>query len=184
RSGGSAAGGPAGRPPGRSSQGPPAGGRYLVRRRPWHEPLPPGAHPLAKKRRLRGSRPAKLLLKVAKFLIKSQLLTAFLLLFALGFWAGSSTRPDDEGTVPYAAMFENLSVLSYRETPSDSIARFVVQLSAGGRVFREYDVDEHRFDDPVRGRDYRRTISGTRYGPLKVRGHVDRGFSLELYPDA
>jgi len=72
-------------------------------------------------------------------------------------------------------MFENMSVLSYREAPTDSIARFVVELAARGRVFRQYDIDERRFAAPILGHDYRRSISGTRYPPLKVRGHVDRG---------
>jgi hypothetical protein len=59
----------------------------------------------------------------------------------------------------------------------------VVELSAAGRVFREYDLDTRRFADPVRGRDYRRSISGTHYPALSIRGHVRRGFWLEL-PDA
>jgi hypothetical protein len=47
-------------------------------------------------------------------------------------------------------------------------------------VFREYDVDEQRFVEPVHGRDYRRMVGATRYDPLLVRGLVDRGFWLEL----
>ncbi len=135
-----------------------------------------------KKRRLRKTQLVSLALGVAKFLLKSQLLTLLLVLCALGFLAGTHARPDP-GAVPFEELFENLSVVSYREAPSDSSARFVVELSARGRVFRQYDVDEQRFMVPVRGHDYRRSISGTRYRPLKVRGYVNRGFWLEL-PDS
>jgi hypothetical protein len=134
---------------------------------------------LAKKRRLRKTQIVSFAMRVARFLLKSQLLTVFLLLCGVGFWAGTRMRPD-MGTVQYDELFENMSVLSYREAPSDSLAHFVVELSAGGRVFQEYDVDSHRFMEPTRGRDYRRSISGTRYPALSVRGHVDRGFWLEL----
>jgi hypothetical protein len=119
---------------------------------------------------------------VAKFLLKSQLFTLFLGLCVLGFWAGKRVHADSS-RLPYDELFDNMSVLSYRESPSDSSAHFVVELSASGRVFREYDLDTRRFVDPVRGRDYRRTISGTHYAPLAVRGHVPRGCWLEL-PDA
>jgi hypothetical protein len=118
-------------------------------------------------------------MRIARFMLKSQLFTVFLLLCGLGFWAGTRMRPD-AGTVQYDELFENMSVLSYRETPSDSVAHFVVELSAGGQVFQEYDVDAHRFVAPRHGRDYRRSISGTRYPALRVRGHVERGFWLEL----
>jgi len=46
-----------------------------------------------------------------------------------------------------------------------------------------YDVDAKRFTAPARGHHYWHSISGTRYSPLKVRGHVNRGFWLEL-PDS
>ncbi len=118
----------------------------------------------------------------AKFLLKSQLLTLFLALLALGFWAGTRVRPDPSN-LPYDELLENLSVLSFREAPSDSNVHFVVQLSASGRVFREYDLDARRFTAPMRGHDYRRSISGTHYPALRVRGHADRGFWLEL-PDS
>jgi hypothetical protein len=135
-----------------------------------------------KKRRLSKTQLVSFAARVAKFLLKSQLLTLLLALCALGFLVGMNTRPEP-GTVPFEELFENLSVLSYREAPSDSTARFVVELSVRGRVFRQYDIDARRFVAPVRGHDYRRSISGTRYRPLKVRGYVDRGFWLEL-PDS
>ena len=121
----------------------------------------------------------KLSSRLALWLLKSQLLTVFLILFGLGFWTGTRVRPEP-GTVPYDELFENLTVASYREAPSDSSARFVIELSSGGRVFREYDIDARRFVTPVRGHDYRRSINSTRYRPLEVRGHVGRGFWLEI----
>jgi hypothetical protein len=117
--------------------------------------------------------------RLAKFVLKSQLLTLWLALCALGSLVGSQSRPEPS-SLPFEELFENMSVLSYRDAPSDSTARFVVELAAHGRVFRQYDIDERRFVAPIRGHDYRRSISGTRYPPLKVRGHVDRGFWLEL----
>jgi len=137
---------------------------------------------LGKKRRLQKTLLAQLALRVGKFLLKSQLFTLLLALCALGFVVGKQVHPDPKA-VPFEELFENLSVVSYRDSPSDSTARFVVELAARGRVFSQYDVDERRFEAPVRGHDYRRSISITRYPPLKVRGHVDRGFWLEL-PDS
>src|SRR5438093_1127794 len=92
------------------------------------------------------------------------------------------TRPDPS-LVPYAELFDNLSVLSYRDAPSDSSTRFAVELSACGRVFRQYDLDAHRFVAPESGRDYSRSISGTHYRPLRIRGRAERGFWLEV-PEA
>ncbi|HEV2106293.1 MAG TPA: hypothetical protein VGU27_11255 [Candidatus Eisenbacteria bacterium] len=134
-----------------------------------------------KKRRFSRSRLGGLALRLAKFVLKSQLLTIFLLLCGLGFWAGTRARPGPQEL--QRELFENLGVLSYRQSPTDSSARFVVQLAADGHVFREYDVDARRFEAPEEGRDYRRAISGTHYPPLRLRGHVDRGFWLEL-PEA
>jgi hypothetical protein len=137
---------------------------------------------VARKRRISIPRLAILLpwaARAAKFLLKSQLLTALLILCALGYWAGTQARPDPN-TIPYEELFENMRVLSYRDTPSDSMPRFVIELAARGRVFRQYEIDSRRFTEPVRGRDYRRSISGSRYEPLNVRGHVARGFWFEL----
>ena len=132
-----------------------------------------------KKHRLLPTRLGSFVTRIARFVLKSQLLTLWLALCALGSLVGSQARPEPSA-LPFEELFENMSVLSYREAPSDSNARFVVELATRGRVFRQYDIDERRFLPPVRGHDYRRSISGTRYPPLKVRGHVDRGFWLEL----
>ena len=137
---------------------------------------------MAKKRRLAIPNLTGILAfagRAARFFVKSQLLTVLFLLCALGFWAGSQARPDP-GTIPYEELFENMRVLSYRDTPSDSLPKFVIELAARGRVFRQYDVDARRFTAPILGRDYRRSISGSRYEPLRVRGHVARGFWFEL----
>lgn len=132
-----------------------------------------------KKRPFIVTRATALAAGATKFLFKSQLFTVLLVLCSIGYWAGTQARPKP-GTVPFEELFENLSVLSYRDAPSDSMPHFVVELSAGGRVFQQYDVDSHRFMEPVRGHDYRRSITGTRYSPLKVSGHVNRGFWFEL----
>ena len=137
---------------------------------------------MGKKRRHFSTHLFSIVVPVAKFLFRSYLLLALLVLCALGFWAGLHERPQPS-SIPFDDLYENLSVLSYRDSPSDSTARFVVELSARGRVFRQYDVEAKQFSAPQRGRDYVRSISGTRYRPLKVRGHVDRGFWLEL-PDS
>ncbi|HTM00659.1 MAG TPA: hypothetical protein VL503_05995 [Candidatus Omnitrophota bacterium] len=117
--------------------------------------------------------------RVAKSVLKSKLLMVLVGLFVLGFIAGKQSEPDPTGA-PFQELFENLSVVSYRDSPSDSASHFMVELSARGKIFREYDVDEQRFVEPARGRDYGRMIGATRYEPLVVRGHVDRGFWLEL----
>ncbi len=116
------------------------------------------------------------------FLLKSHLFTLWLGLGALGFWIGAQARPD-RGEIPHEELFENLSVRSYRESPSDTTVRFVVELSSRGRPFRQYDLDEKVFLPAATRHDYWRSISGTRYPPLQVRGHVNRGFWLEL-PDS
>jgi len=111
-----------------------------------------------------------------------RLLAAFLALFVLGWWVGTQSSANGAAD-PKRELFDHIGVVSYRESPSDSSARFVVELIAGRRAFRQYDVDARRFEAPVRGHEYRRSINGTRYEPLQVRGHVDRGFWLEL-PEA
>ena len=131
------------------------------------------------RRRLRRPKLPKFVEKMLKKLVKSQLLTAFLALFILGFWVGTRAE-NDPASGWNDDLFSHLGVTSYRESPSDTSAHFVVELSVSGRVFRRYDLDRRRFETPVRGRDYRHSINGTRYLPLEVRGHVDRGFWLEL----
>jgi thiamine biosynthesis lipoprotein ApbE len=120
--------------------------------------------------------------RLARFLLKSQLLTVFLGLCVLGFGVGLATRPSP-GVVPYGELFENMRVVSYRESPSDTSARFVVELWAGGKAFRQYDIDARGFVPPSRDRGYSRAITGTHYGPVRARGHVAQGLWLEV-PDA
>ena len=117
--------------------------------------------------------------KLANHAFKSQLLTIFLALFILGYWVGTRVNERSRGSAA-DELFDHLAVVSYRESPSDSSRHFVAELSAGGRVFRQFDIDRRRFEAPIRGHEYRRSINGTRYGTLEVRGHVDRGFWLEL----
>ena len=135
-----------------------------------------------KKFRLRKAQIAAFAARTGGSLLRSRLLQIWVGLCILGIWVGAQARPDP-GAIPFEDLFENLRVRSYRETPSDSTARFVVELAARGRTFREYDVDARRFTMPARGHRYWQSISGTRYAPLKVRGHVNRGFWLEL-PDS
>jgi len=116
---------------------------------------------------------------LARFLLKSQLLTVFLVLCVLGFFVGAQTRPDPHA-VPYAELFDQLSVFSFRDTPADTGAHFVVELAAGGKVFSRYDVESRQFLPPERGRAYSRIITGTHYAPLRVRGHVGDGFWLQV----
>ena len=120
--------------------------------------------------------------RAGAFLLKSHIFTVWLVLGAIGFWVGLLSRPD-QNAIPYDDLFENLRVLSYREAPSDTTVHFVVELAARGKVFRQYDVDTKTFQPPARSHDYWRSISGTHYAPIKVRGHVNRGFWLEL-PDS
>lgn len=116
---------------------------------------------------------------VVRLLFKNHILTIWLVLCALGAFAGTQVRLDPKG-IPYEDLFENMSVRSYRDVPSDTTSHFVVELAAHGRTFRRYDIDRRIFLPPVQGHDYRLAISGTRYPPLHVRGHVDRGFWLEM----
>ena len=135
-----------------------------------------------KKLRLRKAQIVAFAARTGGGLLRSRLLQIWIGLCVLGFLIGAQARPDP-GKIPYDEIFENLRVRSYRETPSDSTARFVIELAARGRTFREYDVDARRFVAPSRGHHYWQSISGTRYAPLRVRGHVNRGFWLEL-PDS
>src|SRR5262245_57687573 len=115
-----------------------------------------------KKRKLRFDRFVPLGRGLARFLLKSQLLTIFLALTVLGLVVGLQSRPAS-GTLPWDELWSAMSVISYRESPADTTARFVVELTAGGRVFSQYDVDRGAFLPPPRGRDYGRTITGTHY---------------------
>jgi len=135
-----------------------------------------------KKRRLRLKSLAPHAGRLARFLFKSQVITIFLVLCGLGVWVGLQSRPSRD-TLPFDELFDHMSVVSYRESPSDTSARFVVELAAAGKVFSQYDLDAQRFLPPARGRAYTRAITGTTYRPLRVRGHVAEGFWLQL-PDS
>jgi hypothetical protein len=134
---------------------------------------------MARKSRVRARDLTRTVGRLARFALKSRLLTVFLGLCVLGVFVGAQTRPDPK-VVPYEELFDQMSVLSYRESPSDTSARFVVELSAGGRVFRQYDLDGRSFQPPARDRDYNRTITGTFYRPLQFRGHVTHGLWLDV----
>jgi len=117
--------------------------------------------------------------KLARIVIKSRLLIVFLSLCVLGVIVALQMRPDPN-VVPYAELFNQMSVVSYRESPSDTSARFMIELAAGGRVFRRYDVDARTFLPPALDRDYNRAITGTSYRPLQARGHVTQGLWLDV----
>jgi hypothetical protein len=134
---------------------------------------------LARKYRTRARDVIRTLGRIARRLLKSRLLAVFLVLCVLGVVVGAQTRPDPHA-VPYAELFNQMSVLSYREAPSDTSARFMVELSAGGKVFRQYDVDARAFVPAARERDYNRAITGTYYRPLEVRGHVAEALWLQV----
>lgn len=116
--------------------------------------------------------------RLARLLFKSRVLLVFLGLTALGAVVGFEARPRAD-RLPWDELFAGLGVVSHRDAPADTAARFVVQLAAGGRVFAQYDVDARTFVPPPRGREYRHAISGTRYRPLRLRGHVASGFWLD-----
>jgi hypothetical protein len=134
---------------------------------------------VARKFKWRPQKALKVLGKVARFLIVSRLLGAFVVLCTLGVMVGIQTRPDPK-LVPYGDLFDHMRVVSYRESPADSAVRFMVELSDGSDVFRRYDVDGQAFLPPVRDRDYNRAITSTSYRPLQVRGHVAQGLWLDL----
>jgi hypothetical protein len=106
-------------------------------------------------------------------------LTVFLLLCVGGFIVGFQARPDPTA-VPYVELFDEMSVVSYRDSPADTTARFVVDLGAGGQVFRRYEIDEATFSSPPRERDYNRGITRSVYRPLQVRGHIAQGLWLDV----
>lgn len=113
--------------------------------------------------------------------LHSPVLIIFLGLCAVGFVVGNRTTPRP-APLPFDELFENLSVYSYREAPTDTASHFIVELTSGGRPFRQYDVDTRRFSEPAKAHHYNREISGYHYRPIALRGHAARGFWLEL-PD-
>ena len=133
---------------------------------------------MGRKSRVRAGDLIRKLRSPARLLLRSQLLKVFLVLCVAGIIVGLESRPD-RSLVPYAELFREMSVASYRESPSDTTAHFVVDLCAGGKVFSRYDVDAAAFTAPPRDRDYNRAITRTVYRPLQVRGHVARGMWLD-----
>lgn len=123
-----------------------------------------------------------LLKLAAKRLLKNRLLIAFTSLCIVGYVVGMRSLAHP-APIPLDDLFESMRVLSYRDMPSDTITHFVVELSACGRRFIQYDIDTHRFSLPENGYHYSRAVTGTEYPPLKLRGHVDQGLWLEL-PDS
>jgi len=134
---------------------------------------------VARKYRARAGDLIRRLRPVGRLLLKSRLLIVFLALCVAGIAVGLGDRPDPS-VVPYDELFREMSVVSSRESPSDTTAHFAVDLCAGGRAFARYDVDAATFGPPPRDRDYDRAITGTVYRPLEVRGHVAQGLWLDV----
>ncbi len=120
--------------------------------------------------------------KVARKALLSGVLLGFLGLCLLGFLVGRDEVPHPV-PVPTRQMFDNLQVYSYRDTPSDTSYHFVVELTAFGKTFAEYDVDQQRFVTSGFGRRYDRAFSGAHYGRLKLRGHSGEGCWIAV-PDS
>ena len=116
---------------------------------------------------------------VASRTIASRVFIVFLALCVVGFVVGRRSLPDPTA-LPYQELLENLSIYSWRDSPSDTVAHFVVELSTGRHVFQRYDIDRRRFEPPGEGHEYRRAISGSHYAPLALRGRSPNGFWLTL----
>lgn len=112
--------------------------------------------------------------KVARKALMSTVLLLFLGLCVVGFLVGRDQVPHPV-PVPMDQLFDNLQVYSYRDTPSDSNYHYVVELTAFGKPFAEYDLDQRRFVTSGFGRRYDRAFSGSHYGRLRLRGHSGEG---------
>ena len=112
----------------------------------------------------------------------SGVLLGFLGLCLLGFLVG---REEVRHPVPPPTdqLFENLQVYSYRDNPSDTTCHFVVEMTAFGKPFAEYDVDQRRFVTSGFGRRYDRMFSGAHYSRIKLRGHAGEGCWISV-PDS
>jgi hypothetical protein len=132
--------------------------------------------------RIRKAQLSAALKRAGGLIFKSYILAIWVGLCVLGYVIGTQARPDPD-RIPHDELFENLRVLSYREAPSDTAIHYVAELTARGKVFRHFDVESRRFIPPTEGHEYWRSVTGTRYAPLEVRGHVERGVWLEL-PDS
>ncbi len=104
----------------------------------------------------------------------STVLLAFLSLCLVGFLVGREQVPHPV-PLPLDQLFDNLQVYSYKETPTDTSYHFVVELTAFGKTFAEYDVDQQRFLTSGFGRRYDRAFSGAHYRRLRLRGHSGEG---------
>ena len=120
--------------------------------------------------------------KFARKALLSGVLLGFLGLCLLGYLVGRDEVPHPV-QVPMAQLFDQLQVYSYRDTPSDTNYHFVVELTAFGKPFAEYDVDQQRFVTSGFGRRYDRAFSGAHYTRLKLRGHSGEGSWIAL-PDS
>ena len=115
-------------------------------------------------------------------LLQNRFFLLFVSLSLLGYVVGRVQLPRPV-PLPYDELFDNMHVYSYRDTPTDTISHFVVELGAGGRTFKQFDVDSRRFLKPERNNRYVRAVSGTYYRPLRLRGHTGTGFWFE-FPDS
>jgi hypothetical protein len=132
-------------------------GRPRIRIRPWQV-----------------RRAARFTWKVARKALMSTVLLAFLSLCLVGFLVGREQVPHPV-PIPTDQLFDNLQVYSYKETPADTSYHFVVELTAFGKTFAEYDVDQRRFLTSGFGRRYDRAFSGAHYRRMRLRGHSGEG---------
>jgi hypothetical protein len=126
-------------------------------------------------------RAARFTWKVARKALMSTVLLSFLGLCMVGFLVGREQVPHPV-PVPMDQLFDNLQVYSYRDTPSDTSYHYVVELTAFGKPFAEYDLDQKRFETSGFGRRYDRAFSGAHYTRLKLRGHSGEGCWISV-PD-
>jgi len=120
--------------------------------------------------------------KATRKALLSGVLLGFLGLCALGFLVGREEARNPV-PVPTEQVFDNLQVYSYRDSPSDTTVHFVVELTAFGKPFAEYDVDQRRFVTSGFGRRYDRAFSGAHYATLRLRGHAGEGCWIAV-PDS
>ena len=112
----------------------------------------------------------------------SGVLLGFLGLCLVGFLVGRE-EVRHPAPPPGDQVFENLQVYSYRDTPSDTNYHYVVELTAFGKAFAEYDVDQRRFVTSGFGRRYDRAFSGAHYSRLRLRAHSGEGCWIAV-PDS
>src|SRR5881409_751991 len=80
---------------------------------------------------------------LAARLLQNRFFLLFVSLSLLGYVVGRMQLPRP-APLPYDELFDNMHVYSFRDTPSDTISHFVVELGAGGRTFEQFDVDSRR----------------------------------------